>query len=83
MSSESVTFSDCLSEFQTNTNLVDQYAYHGSVWNPEPDGIYITKEGCNKICGRAPELHEWKDSARKYDTFTILRQLRSEMFHKV
>jgi hypothetical protein len=59
-----LTFTNCLVEFQTSSTLFKQYAFHGTVWEPQPDGLYITKQGCNDICGINPKLYDWNDSSQ-------------------
>jgi hypothetical protein len=66
-----LTFADCLVKFYNNSTLLEQYAFYGTIWNPEPDGLYITKHGCNTVCGTKPELHSWNDSSRAITTWVL------------
>lgn len=71
MSVTSTTFTDCLAEFRTNLTSLEQYAFHGTIWKPEPNGIYITKQGCKNICGTDPELHDWNDTSHAITTWVL------------
>lgn len=71
MSVTSVTFTSCLAEFLTNRTLAEQYAFNGTVWRPDPHGVYITKQGCKNVCGTHPELHDWNDSSQAITTWVL------------
>ena len=64
-------FSDCLIKFQQNSTLQHQYQYIGSTPRFRDDSLFITKHGCNVVCGTRTDLHDWNESSQAITTWVL------------
>jgi hypothetical protein len=66
-----VNFTRCEADFLSNENLLALYSYIGPIQDDTRGEHYITRHGCNALCGSGPEFYRWRTSADAILTWVL------------
>lgn len=58
-----VNFTQCEAKFLSKETALQLYSYLGPIHDEIPGEHYITRHGCNVLCGTGPEFYPWRTSA--------------------
>ena len=66
-----VNFTQCEANFLSNETALELYSYLGPIHDDIPGEHYITRHGCNVLCGSGPEFYPWRTSADAILTWVL------------
>ena len=66
-----VNFTERQASFLRNETTLKLFSYLGPVQNDIPGEHYITRHGCNVLCGSGPEVYPWRTSADALLTWVL------------
>lgn len=66
-----VNFTQCEADFLRNETALKLYSYLGPIHDDIPGENYITRHGCNVLCGSSPEFYPWRTSADAILTWVL------------
>ena len=66
-----VNFAECQARFLRNETALKLFSYLGPVQNDILGEHYITRHGCNVLCGSGPEIYPWRTSADALLTWVL------------
>jgi hypothetical protein len=66
-----VNFTECEANFLSNETSLALYSYTGPIQDDVPGEHYITRHGCNILCGSGPEFYRWRTSADAILTWVL------------
>lgn len=66
-----VNFTQCEANFLSNETALELFSYLGPIHDDIPGEHYITRHGCNVLCGTGPEFYPWRTSADAILTWVL------------
>jgi hypothetical protein len=66
-----VNFTQCEVDFLSNETALELYSYLGPIHDDIPGEHYITRHGCNILCGTGPEFYPWRTTADAILTWVL------------
>jgi hypothetical protein len=66
-----VNFTQCEIDFLGNETALKLYSYLGPIHDDIPGEHYITRHGCNILCGIGPEYYPWRTTADAILTWVL------------
>jgi hypothetical protein len=66
-----VNFTQCEIDFLSNETALELYSYLGPPKDDNPGKHYITRHGCNVLCGTNPEFYPWRTTADAILTWVL------------
>jgi hypothetical protein len=66
-----VNFTQCEIDFLGNETALELYSYLGPIHDDIPGEHYITRHGCNILCGIGPEYYPWRTTADAILTWVL------------
>ena len=66
-----VNFTQCEANFLSNETALELFSYLGPIHDDISGEHYITRHGCNVLCGTGPEFYPWRTSADAILTWVL------------
>jgi hypothetical protein len=66
-----VNFTQCEIDFLGNETALELYSYLGPIKDDAQGEHYITRHGCNILCGTGPEYYPWRTTADAILTWVL------------
>lgn len=66
-----VNLTQCEANFLRNESALELYSYLGPIHGDIPGEHFITRHGCNVLCGTGPEFYPWRTSADAILTWVL------------
>lgn len=63
VSNAMVNFTQCEVDFLSNETALELYSYLSPIHDDIPGERFITRHGCNVLCGTSPEFYPWRTTA--------------------